>query len=79
VGFTVDLYDAAKKARERADRSLDPADHSVAAPLEGWLDAEARAQLQEMEPEPADPASFPTPAESGFVSEVRIEKPGSEN
>jgi hypothetical protein len=75
----VDLYEAAKKARERADRSLDPADHSVAAALEGWLDAEARQQLAELKPPPPDPASFPTPEELGYVSEVRIERPEREN
>jgi hypothetical protein len=72
----MNLSDAAKLARANADASLDPADHAVAAALESWLDCEARDQLRELEPEPPDPSTFPTAEQSGFVSVVRIEKPG---
>jgi hypothetical protein len=73
------LSDKARAARERADASIEPADHAVAHALESALDAEAREQLAELQPEPPDPESFPTPAEAGFVSEVWIERGGTEN
>ena len=69
------LADKAKAARAVADASLDPADHALAAALEGALDAEAREQLRELEPEPPDPDSFPPPP----VSVVRIPRGGVEN
>ena len=69
------LADKAKAARAVADASLDPADHALAAALEGALDAEAREQLRELEPEPADPDSFPDPP----VKNILIPKPASEN
>jgi hypothetical protein len=46
--------------------------------LEAAETAEAQEQLSEFQPE-SDVAGIPSPAESGFVSEIHIERPGPEN
>jgi hypothetical protein len=46
--------------------------------MEGALAAEAREQLAELREEP-DLSTFPTPAEAGYVSEVVIQRPETEN
>src|SRR5260370_454950 len=46
------LSQAAADARARADVSLDPGDHALANALERALDAEAREQMRDLEPEP---------------------------
>jgi hypothetical protein len=69
------LSDKAREARAKADASTDPSDHALANALEAALDAEAREQLRELEPEPADPHSFPDPP----MSHVRVPRGGVEN
>jgi hypothetical protein len=46
--------------------------------LEAALDAAAREQLDELREKP-DLSTFPSPAESGYVSEVVIQRPETEN
>ena len=72
------LSDKARAAREHADVCLDRGCHAVALAMEGALAAEAREQLAELREEP-DLSTFPTPAEAGYVSEVVIQRPETEN
>ena len=69
------LADKAREARAHADTCTDRACHALANALEGALDAEAREQLRELEPDPADPDSFPPPP----VRHIPIPRPGTQN
>jgi hypothetical protein len=69
------LFDAAKRAREKADASTDPADHALAAALEAALDAEARELLR---PAPASTDGIESPGDAGYPGKLHIEKPDDE-
>jgi hypothetical protein len=73
-----DAARAAHEAREKASMSTDPFDHAKANALDAVVDAEIRAIRDEGREEP-DLTGIPTPEEAGYVSEIRIEKPGVEN
>jgi hypothetical protein len=68
------LFDAARDARRHADTCTNPSCHAVANALEGALATERAKRY-----EPADTTRIPDPSSAGFVSEVRISKPGTEN
>jgi hypothetical protein len=69
------LSDAAHASREKADASIDPADHALANALEAALDAEFAA-IRDAEREPPDPDDYFPPS---AVSHILIPKPGTEN
>jgi hypothetical protein len=72
------LNDAAKEAREHTDTCTDPSCHALANALETAETAEAQEQLSEFQPE-HDVEGIPSPAESGFVSEIHIPPGGDQN
>jgi len=65
------LSDQARAARERADATGDPGDEALSAALEATVAAEARGLIDQLREEP-DTTGLPTPAQAGYVAEVRI-------
>jgi hypothetical protein len=63
----------AKAAREKADASIDPADHMLANALEGALAAEGRQLVADQTER--DVEGIPTPQQSGYVGQINIEPP----
>jgi hypothetical protein len=77
---TVSLVNKVREAEAKASASCDPSDWAVYHALSAALRAESDELLNAAMPrETPDLSGLPSPAESGFVSEVRIHRGGTEN